>query len=87
MQIISAPIFIGLSGTEAQINEVTQNLGIFYLLNLPDENGSYSVDHTASMMVLDRQGNLKVIWPYGIQPAEMTSDMKILLKDKSGGVP
>jgi len=82
-----SPDFIGLSGSEAQINAVTQSFGVFYLLNLPDENGSYSVDHTASMMVLDRQGNLKVIWPYGIQPAEMTSDLKILLKDKSGGVP
>jgi len=75
--------FIGLSGTEAQINSVTRDFGIFYLLNLPNENGFYSVDHTASMRVLDRQGRLTVIWPYGTQYPEMASDMRSILQSSA----
>jgi protein SCO1 len=75
------PNFIGLAGTQTQIDAVTNDFGIFYLLNLPDENGSYSVDHTASTRVLDRQGRLTLIWPYDIQPADITSDLRVLLRN------
>jgi protein SCO1/2 len=75
--------FLGLTGTQAQIDSFTSEFGIFYLLNLPDENGFYSVDHTASIRVLDRQGRLAVIWPYDTQPAEITSDLQVLLKNST----
>ena len=81
------PGFIGLSGTQQQIDAVTTDLGIFYLLNLPDSNGFYSVDHTASMRVLDRQGRLAIIWPHDIQPSAMTSDLRVLLKNTSTTAP
>ena len=51
--------FIGLGGTEAQINQVTQEYGIYYKLNPPDPTtGFYSVDHTALVQVLNPQGAL-----------------------------
>jgi len=74
------PDFIGLTGTQEQIDSVTKDFGIIYLLNLPDQNGNYSVDHTASVKVLDRDGNLIVIWPFGMQASEITSDLKVLIK-------
>jgi protein SCO1 len=75
--------FLGLTGTQAQIDSVTNDFGIFYLLNLPDKNGFYSVDHTASIRVLDRQGRLAVIWPYDTQPSEMASDLQVILKNSA----
>jgi protein SCO1 len=72
--------FIGLTGTKAQIDSVTKDYGIFYLLNLPDSQGYYSVDHTATMQVLDRQGNLVLTWPNGIESDEITSDLRSLLR-------
>jgi protein SCO1/2 len=74
------PDFVGVTGTEAQIDSVTKEYGIFYLLYPPDENGFYSVDHTATIQVLDREQNLVLIWPHGIQPEQMASDLKVLLK-------
>jgi protein SCO1/2 len=74
--------FVGLSGTQEQIDQVTKDFGIYYLLNLPDEEGKYSVDHTTSTQVLDREGNLILVWPYDTTPADMTSDLKALLKKK-----
>ena len=75
------PDFIGLTGTQAQIDQVTKDFGIFYLLYPPDSDGFYSVDHTASTMVLDRQGDQVLIWEYGTQPKQMASDLRILIKE------
>jgi protein SCO1/2 len=74
------PDFIGLSGTQEQINAVTKDYGIFYQLNLPDANGYYSVDHTATVQVLDRQGSLIMTWPYGLTPDELLDDLKVLVR-------
>ena len=72
--------FIGLSGTEAQINQVTQEYGIYYKLNPPDPTtGFYSVDHTALVQVLNPQGALILIWPFGTQPDQETSDLTNLV--------
>ena len=71
--------FIGLGGTEAQINQVTQEYGIYYKLNPPDPaTGFYSVDHTALVQVLNPQGALILIWPFGAQPDQETFDMVAL---------
>ena len=75
------PDFIGLTGDQAQIDQVTQDFGIFYLLYPPDENGFYTVDHTASTLVLDRQGRQVLNWSNGTQPNQIASDLKKLVKE------
>lgn len=76
-----SPNFIGLAGTEAQTDQVTHDFGIFYQLNTPDPaTGAYSVDHTATILVLNRQGALTLTWSYDQQPDEMASDLRNLLQ-------
>jgi protein SCO1/2 len=75
------PDFLGLTGTEDQINQVTQDFGIYYLMNSPNSSGYYSVDHTASIMVLDQQGSHVLTWPNETQPEQMTSDLEKLFKE------
>ncbi len=76
-----SPNFVGLVGNQAQTDAVTKDFGIFYKLNEPDpETGAYSVDHTSSILVLDRKGGLVLLWSYDQQPNEMASDLKILLR-------
>jgi protein SCO1/2 len=73
--------FIGLGGTQSQIDRVTQEFYIYYQLNDPDPaTGSYSVDHTATILLLDRQGALVMTWPYDQQPDEIASDLQILTR-------
>lgn len=74
------PSFLGLTGSQEEIDIVTKQFGIFYQLNPPDESGFYTVDHTASALVLDRNGNLTLTWPYGLQPDQLEEDMRTLLK-------
>jgi protein SCO1 len=73
--------FIGLGGTWDQINQVTQDFGIYYKLDNPDPaTGSYIVEHTATVLLLNRQGELVVTWPYGQAPSEITSDLQALFR-------
>jgi protein SCO1/2 len=49
-----API-IGLTGSRAQIDQVKKQFGIFSQ-KVPDGDGDYSVDHTATVLLFDRDG-------------------------------
>ncbi len=74
------PDFIGLTGTQTEIDSVTKDYGIYYKLGTPDANGDYEVEHTAAVMVLDRQGRLEMTWSTDQQPAEIAADLTFLLK-------
>lgn len=74
------PGFLGLGGSQAQIDAVTKDYGIYYKLDAPDANGYYEVEHTSSVSVLDRQGSLTLIWPSGTAPSDMAADLKTLLR-------
>ena len=45
----------GLTGSPAQIEQVKKQYGIFSQ-EVPDGSGGYSVDHTATVLLFDRQG-------------------------------
>lgn len=75
------PAFLGLSGAKEEIDAVTKGYGIFVQLNEPDaESGYYSVDHTATTLVLNREGALALTWPYGLSADDILEDMKVLVR-------
>ncbi|MBU1227301.1 MAG: SCO family protein [Actinobacteria bacterium] len=53
-------------------------LGAAYQVDVDDE-GAVEVAHTAHIYVIDGRGDLVVTWPFGIDKADMTSDLRILL--------
>ncbi len=74
------PSFIGLSGSEADLQPIWTAYGIFRELEPKDASGNYAVSHTARLLVIDRQGNLHVSYPYGEQWQDILSDIEILIK-------
>jgi protein SCO1/2 len=54
MKLYDTPV-IGLTGTAAQIEQVKKQFGIFSR-KVEQPGGSYSVDHTATVILLDRNG-------------------------------
>ena len=54
MSLYDTPI-IGLTGTPAQIEQVKKQFGVFSR-KVEQPGGSYSVDHTASVILLDKNG-------------------------------
>ena len=46
---------VGLTGTAAQIDQAKRQFGI-YSAKVPDKSGGYTVDHTATVLLFDRDG-------------------------------
>ena len=72
--------FIGLSGTPEQIAAAATPLGIFYEKHEGTKATGYLVDHTATTTVLDRQGRLRLLWPFGTEADALAADLGQLLK-------
>jgi protein SCO1/2 len=53
-ELFNSPI-TGLTGSPAQIEQVKKQFGIFSK-KVPDGSGDYSVDHTATVLLFDRNG-------------------------------
>lgn len=51
--------FVGLTGTEAQIRDVTKRYGVFFEFTpLKDSEMDYTVDHTSRFFIIDKKGNV-----------------------------
>ena len=74
------PDFVGLTGSQAEIDAVTKDYGVYYKLGEPDANGDYEVEHTSLVMALDRQGQLEMTWSADQQPDEILSDLTVLVR-------
>ena len=57
VDLFGTPI-IGLTGTEEQIAKATQAYRVFYK-KVPVEGGDYTIDHTASVYLMDANGKLQ----------------------------
>lgn len=73
--------FLGLGGSQEQIDQVTGDYGIYYQLNQPDpKTGFYTVDHSAVVLVIDPDGRLMMTWPFDMQVDKITADLKALAR-------
>ena len=71
--------FMGMTGPIADIQRAATLYGIYFARAEGSEATDYLVDHTASMMVIDKKGYLKLVFPYGTSAADMASDLEYLL--------
>jgi len=74
------PSFIGITGTKEQIDEVAALYGIYYQKAEGSNATKYLIDHTATLMVLDREGYLKLVFPFGVTSQEIADDLKYMLR-------
>ena len=63
------PRLLGVSGTTGQIAQVARQYGSSYRLHPKDADGQYAVDHSSITYVIDVDGKLFEMLPYG-SPAE-----------------
>ncbi len=58
------PRLIGLTGTEAQIRQIADAYKVYYSVSPPNEtDGSYLVDHSGFLFLMDPKGNMSRISP------------------------
>lgn len=76
------PDFIGLSGEEATLRPIARDFGVFYQRVDYSSETNYLVDHTASTFMINAQGDLRVVLPYGTAPADLAARVRAVLKEK-----
>ena len=74
------PRFLGITGTPEEIAEVATLYGIFYEAHEGTEATGYLVDHTATVMVIDKDGHLKLVFPFGTSAKDIAEDLAYLLR-------
>lgn len=82
------PEFVGVTGTDAEIAAVASSFGIFYARAEADPgtpgdgaDDYYLVDHSATVLVLDREGSIRLLWSGEVTAEEMASDLSWLVAE------
>lgn len=75
------PSFIGLTGEMEDLREIASSLGIYFEKQERGSAGGYLVDHTTSTLVLNRDGDLRLVMPFGLSAKEIAHDLRWALKD------
>ena len=71
---------IGLTGSLADIQQTAREYGIFFQKVPSGTEGAYTVDHTATTMLLDTSGDLRIAYPYGITSKQIAEDITYMLR-------
>ena len=73
--------FIGVTGTEQQIEQFTRELGIMHMRVAADENATaYLVDHTASVLLIDPDGRYHAVFSPPLSAGKISDDFRKILK-------
>ena len=74
------PSFIGMTGHMDEIESVTTQFGVFFQKQNSESINNYFVDHTATVIVIDPDGYMRLLFPYGTSGEEMATDLKTLIR-------
>ena len=73
-----APQIVGLTGSDAQLTEVTKRYRVAFRREKPDANGNYAVYHSSAIFIFDTNGNARLL-ATGTEPvADLTRDLRTL---------
>ena len=75
--------FLGLTGDAAATQRAAKEFKVFYEKRPGSAPGAYTVDHSAQSYVLDPQGRLRLFVRHDRIAADLESDLRVLLNEKS----
>jgi protein SCO1/2 len=71
------PAFIGATGTPDVLAAVREKYGVTAVKR--GTGADYAMDHTSSIFLIDRDGRLRAMMPFGHDPADFIHDIQLLL--------
>lgn len=74
------PRFIGLTGDANELADIRRQYGILIEKEVK-QDGNYEVHHSSYLYLIDRQGLLRALVPYGKSVADIVHDVQILLAE------
>lgn len=72
------PGFVGGTGQPAAVDRVLQRYGAM-AERVDQRDGDYSMGHTAAVYLIDRQGRLRAMMPFGRPAQDFVHDVRLLL--------
>ena len=73
------PRFLGGTATLDEVTALASAYGVFFEKHEGSVATGYLIDHSAQMLVVDRQGYTRMIFPYGLRGEDMATDLRYLL--------
>lgn len=72
------PGFVAATGSDEELTKLTRSMGQLYTRTTPDAEGNYSVDHSASIVLVDPQGQLAGLFRPPLDAAAIAADLLAL---------
>lgn len=73
------PTFRGVTGDPETLERIATTYGVFFARGDDTSDGGYNVDHTASLLGIDTDGKLRVVWSTAVPSAALADDLDALL--------
>lgn len=74
--------FWGLTGSEEQLSRIWSAYGVYREIEqVGDSAAGYLINHTARVYVIDKNGNLRLTFPFGMPYEAMVEDVQHLVKE------
>ncbi len=71
--------FLGLTGTRDEVARLATVYGVYFEKTEVDSAAGYLVDHTATLMVIDKAGYLKLVLPFDVAAEDIADDLSYLI--------
>jgi protein SCO1/2 len=71
--------FIGLSGSLGELEKIWQDYDIFREV-VKSDSGILTVSHTARVILIDKDGNMRLSYPFGTPVEDIIYDLNLILK-------
>ncbi|MDH5656827.1 MAG: SCO family protein [Spirochaetia bacterium] len=71
----------GLYGNKKEISKVAESFGVFYNKRNIGSRSGYTVDHTTTLFVLDKNGKVRYLFRYADDERTLIPVLKLLLDD------
>ena len=66
------------TGSAEAVAAVAKQYGVYYRAQPSDSAGGYTVDHSSSLYLLDRDGKLRRVLPHGTPPEQIAAAIRAL---------
>jgi protein SCO1/2 len=70
------PDFLGMTGDDAAVSRAGESFDLYFQANAGEH---YTVDHTASIFLIDREGTLRTMFSFGTEASVVTAHIQELL--------
>lgn len=74
------PDFVGMTGDLQELQDLASQYGIFFAKQEGDTEAGYLVDHTAVVTLVDDEGYVRMVFPYGTTGADMAADLSYMMR-------